>query len=413
MIISLLENNISKDKNFLVVLQENTEIPLELQYLINNFCGKVVYNFSEIQTNLSNKQIYICGDMSKFENDFDFDFIYIIKEFSSNYENYNYNKNTAEVIEIGKVPIIISNAGVYFRNLFDDDNYFDKVKAEHIFQELTESNKQSVALRKGIYLTEILKEQKEDKEILHYRLLRCSSNLTGATDNFRLTDHKIVNTLNDAVKYVFEKETKLNHVLVQIYENKQKIEGITKEVKSKIKAHSDKTKDMPKEGIIAFCTFYDKSNFEQLKHSKTDNYDFCYKQTSGLTRLHFKLKSTVNDDSLEKEFSVTLYPNSAFLISLSTNRLYTHEIKPSILNIDKIPTRMGYVVRCSNLEALYMNSQTYIKENGKTVKLEEITPETTENLRNSYYEENKTENMVEYGKIHFSMNLGDYEKPIY
>ncbi len=411
MITSLLENNISKDKNFLVVLQENTEIPLELQYLINNFCGKVVNNFSEIQTNLSNKQIYICGDMSKFEDDFDF--IYIIKEFSSNYENYNYNKNTAEVIEIGKVPIIISNAGVYFRNLFDDDNYFDKVKAEHIFQELTESNKQSVALRKGIYLTEILKEQKEDKEILHYRLLRCSSNLTGATDNFRLTDHKIVNTLNDAVKYVFEKETKLNHVLVQIYENKQKIEGITKEVKSKIKAHSDKTKDMPKEGIIAFCTFYDKSNFEQLKPSKTDKYDFCYNQTSGLTRLHFKLKSTVNDDSLEKEFSVTLYPNSAFLISLSTNRLYTHEIKPSILNIDKIPTRMGYVVRCSNLEASYMNNQTYIKENGKIVKLEEITPETTENLRNSYYEENKTENMVEYGKIHFSMNLGDYEKPIY
>lgn len=170
---------------------------------------------------------------------------------------------------------------------------------------------------------------------------------------------------------------------------------------------------MPKEGLIAFCTFYDDTNTELLKPSDTDRFDWCYKQTSALTRLHFRLKKTVEDDTLEKEFSVTLYPDSAFLIPLSTNRLYTHEIRPSVLGVDQIPIRMGYVVRCSNLEAMHTEGQTYIKENGQYIKLEEMTPELREELRSSYYEENSTENSVEYGKVHFSMNSGDYEKPIF
>ena len=138
-----------------------------------------------------------------------------------------------------------------------------------------------------------------------------------------------------------------------------------------------------------------------------------YKQITGLTKLHFKLKSTVMNENLAKEFSVTLYPNSAFLIPLSTNRLYTHEIKPSMLNVEKIPVRMGYVVRCSNVEAQFINNETFIKENGNFIKLEPMTSESIKNLKTAYIEENKTENLVEYGKVHFSMNLGDYEKPIF
>ncbi len=170
---------------------------------------------------------------------------------------------------------------------------------------------------------------------------------------------------------------------------------------------------MPKEGLIVFCTFYDNVDVEHLKPSTTDRYDRCYKDISGLTKLHFKLKSTVNDVSLEKEFSVTLYPGSVFMIPLSTNRLYTHEIRPSMLNADKMPTRMGYVVRCSNLEAQYRNDQAYISDNGNFIKLEKMTEETQEDLRNSYYEENRSEQIITYGKIHFSMNAGDYEKPIF
>lgn len=403
------ENKITKAKNFLIVLQENIESGSELNYLIENFCGTVVNNPSKIPTTPENKIIYCCGDIQRLEHEGNN--ILVIKELSINFENADSN---IRLIELGKVPLLISKAGVYFREIFTEEDYFNKIKSEHAFQELTESNKESKALRKGIYLTEVSKEKTEnDAEALHYRLLRCSSNFTGPTDNFPTADHFIINTLNEAIKFTFEEETKLNHVLAQIYENKLKSAENAKEVKSKIKAHSDKTKDMPKDGLIAFCTFYDKSNFEQLFPSKKDRYDWCYKQTSGLTRLYFKLKNTVTDPDLDKEFSVTLYPNSAFLIPLSTNRLYTHEIKPSVLNADQIPVRMGYVARCSNLEAVFMNNQTYIKENGGLVKLEQMTEETMINLRDSYYEENISEKKIEYGKIHFSMNSGDYEKPIF
>lgn len=407
---SQVENKISTNKNVLIVLQDDTERSAETNYLINTFCGKVVNSFSEVQRDQGDRRIYVCGDVSRI-NDVP-GYLYIIKELSGNYENYN--KNNASIITLGEVPIVISNAGVYFRRLFTDSDYFDKIRSEHVFQELTESNKPSKAFRKGIYLTKVEKEENEDgNEVLHYRLLRCSSNLSGPTDNFRSTDHKIIDSLNDAVKYVFEYETELNHVLAQLYENRMKDESTEKEVKSRIKAHSDKTKDMPKDGLIVFCTFYDNANEEHLKPSLTDRYDRCYKDVSGFTRLHFKLKNTVTDESLEKEFSVTLYPNSVFMIPLSTNRLYTHEIRPSMLNADRIPTRMGYVVRCSNLEVQYVNNQTYIKENGDFIKLEKMTAETQEELRDFYYEENRTEKMVEYGKIHFSMNAGDYEKPIF
>lgn len=402
-----MENVIAKDRNILVVLLKDGEINAETRELIDRFCGKVVTGFSEIQAGSGDKRIYVCGDISKVKDETGP--LYIIKELSTNYENY-----TSHIVTLGEVPIVISNAGVYYRKLFTDSDYFNKIKSEHAFQELTESNKPSKAFRKGIYLTKVTKEENENgNEVLHYRLLRCSSNLTGPTDNFRTTDHQIIDTLNDAVKYVFEHKTELNHVLAQIYENRARTEDNDKEVKSRIKAHSDKTKDMPKEGLIVFCTFYDNADLEHLKPIATDRFDRCYKDVSGFTKLYFKLKSTVDDNSLAKEFSVTLYPNSVFMIPLSTNRLYTHEIRPSMLNADRIPTRLGYVVRCSNLEAQYVNDQAYIRDNDNYIKLEEMTPETQENLKNSYREENLTEEMIRYGKVHFSMNAGDYEKPIY
>ncbi|SFC32544.1 hypothetical protein SAMN05421780_104263 [Flexibacter flexilis DSM 6793] len=409
MIVSQFENKICKDKNVLVVLNKNEENNTELLYLIDNFCGTVKNNFSEIQKENNGIKIYICGDFSVVEN-VEIAF-YIIQEVSTNYENLLNEK--VQLVSLGEVPIIVSSSGVYFRNLFSEKKYFNKIKSEHEFQKLTESNKESKAFRTGIYITEILREIENDTEILSFHLLRCSSNFTGSTDNFRTTDHFIINKLNESVKYTFEKEIKFNHVLAQIYENTKKSKESTREIKAKIKAHSDKTKDMPKEGLMAFCTFYDRTEFTDLSPSKNDKFDLCYKEITGLTKLHFKLKNTVKDERLEKEFSVILYPNSAFIIPLSTNRLYTHEIRPSILNVERIPVRMGYVVRCSNVEAKYINNQTFIIENGNLIKLEPMTLNAIENLRASYIEENKTENIVEYGKVHFSMNLGDYEKPIY
>lgn len=400
---SNIENSISKSKNYLINLTNESQNSEDLDYLVNNFCGTVVNNLSEISKNINEIKIYFIGDGKRLLNQKEL--IFIVREFSFDFESLNEENYT--VIGLGKVPINIHNAGVFYKQFFDDSDLFAKIESQHKFQNLTESNKDSLALRKGIYLSKISKDEKEN---LHFNLLRCSSNLTGPTDNFRETDNLIVNSINEAVKFDFDKETELNHVLAQIYLNKKK--DNLKEVKAKIKAHSDKTKDMPKEGLIVFCTFYDKNNFMNLTTSKTDKFDWCYKKSSGLTRLLFKLKSTVNDDSLEKEFSVTLYPNSVFLIPLSTNRLYTHEIRPSVLNIDRIPIRMGYVIRCSNLEAIYMNNQTYIKEDANFIKLEQMDNINMEELRDSYYEENKSEKVVKYGKVHFSMNSGDYEKPI-
>lgn len=402
-------NKITKSKNILYVFfEEDYLIPKGLTYLIDNFCGEVFRNIEKINGITSIERIYVCGDASKIINNNQQ--VFIIKEFATNYENIN--PETFKFVELGEVPIIIENAGVYFRRLFNGENYFSDIESEHEFQNLTESNKPGRALRKGIYLTDIQKESTE-KEILHFRLLRCSSNLTGPTDNFRKTDREIITKINEAANLVFDKEPNLNHVLAQIYLNKKITGDKPKETKAKIKAHSDKTKDMLEEGLIAFCTFYDSSNIEKLKKSESDRFDSVYKKTSGLTRLYFKLKKTVEDESLAKEFTVVLYPNSVFIIPLSTNRLYTHETRPSMLNIDMIPTRMGYVVRSSNAEAVYMDNQTYLKEGEKLIKLEDMREDTMQNLKDSYYEENKTENIIKYGKVHFSMNRGDYQKPIH
>ncbi|MDF1695334.1 MAG: hypothetical protein P1U56_05865 [Saprospiraceae bacterium] len=407
----LKENKISKSKNLLVVLFPPDHQPSkELQYLIDNFCGSVIHGLSEDQI-IKDKTLYLCGDISMIQSKLPYN-AFIIKELSQNYASILNASNS--LIALGQVPILIHNAGVYFRQLFDNTDYFKRIEEEHQFQNLTESNKQGKALRKGIYLTDIRRTTTDPKnEILHFRLLRCSSNLTGPTDNYRTTDRTIITKLNEVASLVFEKPTALNHVLAQIYQNKKKEGPNPKETKAKIKAHSDKTKDMLDNGLIAFCTFYNSEQFQHLTPSKKDRFDWCYKEVTGLTRLYFKLKSSVQDASLKKEFSVTLYPNSVFIIPLSTNRLYTHETRPSMLNIDRIPVRMGYVVRSSKTEARYMNGQTYIKENEEWIPLEKMTVDHMTELRHSYYEENKTVEHITYGKVHFSMNEGDYQKPIY
>lgn len=400
------ENAISTTKNVLLDLSSEDDVNEKLDFLRSNFCGIVARDLALIDLeNILN--IYAVGDVSKLpKSDHS---IQIIEDLSYNLEDRP-SINTMQ-IDSGKVPILLHGVGIYYRKLFDEEDLFSTIESEHTFQELTESNKASKAMRKGIYLSDIRQGwgEKED-EILHFHLLRCSSNLSGPTDNFRCTDWYIVKAVNKAIDSTLEIPTQVNHVLAQIYENKKKENN--KEVKAKIKAHSDKTKDMEAEGVIAFCTFYDSSEFEHLMPSKTDEFDWCNKEKSGLTRLLFKLKPTVEDSSLVKEFSVTLYPNSVFIIPLSTNRLYTHETRPSMLNIDRIPTRMGYVARCSKLKAQFRNNKTYILESDTLIPLQDMTEDSMQELRHTYYEENKSEKHVQYGKVHFSMNAGDYQKPI-
>lgn len=406
-----MENTLIHDRHVLVCIDSQTKnlnpiYQKEVDYIKANFCGRVYTEFPS--TYPENSLIYLCGDIAENYPKVSGHLVYVVKELSYNLDNPDYR-----CVSLGEVPINLHNVGVYFRRLFDNPDYFKLITQAHEFQSLTESNKPGCAFRKGLYLTEV----KQSGDQIHFNLLRCSTNLTGPTDNFRDVDSEIVGRINTVSQPFFTPPVKLNHVLAQIYENNTYDTGTKKvEKKAIIKAHSDKTKDMPRHALIAFTTFYDNSisRYDRPLNdaSRPDLFDVCYRDTSVLTRLHFRRKSEVTTPELIREFSVTLYPGSVFIIPLSTNRLYTHEIKPSILPVDKIPTRMGYVVRCSNTKAIFKDGATYIDRDGVLTPLRPITEEDRESLRNLYFTENTTIKMVDYNNINFSMNTGDYKRPI-
>lgn len=405
-----IENELITNKHFLIL--DNNQINHlnfddEIEFLNNNFCGNVITNIDDINIDNDNINCYLTGDIDNIIYKFsENNKIFIIKELS-----YNYNIDDANInlTNLGQVPININNVGVFFRNYFTNNiNFFNYINYEHHFQGLTAYNKDFNSNRKGLYITNV---EEDDEENIKFNLLRCSTNLDGPTDNFRETDHMIINNLNTISNDFFTQQIEFNHVLAQIYENKL-IKN--KEIKATIKQHSDKTKDMNKNALMAFCTFYKEydNNSFNIPNIKKNGFDYYYKKSSILTKLRFKLKDTVDDTNLVKEFDIVLYPNSIFIMSLKTNRLYTHEIVPSHLPIKYLPTRLGYVVRCSSTKAIYKNNQTYIiNDNNELTPLEEITQEQVNNIKSLYFIENTTTDMVYYNNINFSMNDGDYLQP--
>jgi hypothetical protein len=358
---------------------------------------------------LAHKDVYLCGDVSGISGR-QLDSaarVFVVRELSHGYGVAD--DAPWSIVGIGRVPHRVHGAGVYYRRFFDlDDDHFGRICAEHEFQSLTESTKPGTAHRSGIYLTPVTR----DGDDLHFRLLRCSTNLSGPTENFRPTDTGIVEALNREAATVFRNQAPLNHVLAQIYHNTPATAG-RKQSKARISAHADKTKDMPANGIMAFCTFYDQ--IDKLRPLADDAFDLGVKKTSGLTRLRFRLKEPAerrDEAELPEQFTLTLYPGSVFLMPLSTNRLYTHEIRPSSLDADMLPTRLGYVVRCSSTEAVHRNGDTFIKAASDLVKLEPPTETGMDDLRRLYAAENRTSSFIDYGdEFLFSMNTGDYVAP--
>jgi len=388
---------------------------------ITHFCGTMLTDLSRLPS-LCRTTVFLCGDIAKADGEAlqkieAADRVFIVRQLSHNYDE----SIRWPVVDSGRVPILLHGMGVYFRRFFEhahsNESYFNRISTDHAFQALTESTKPGTAHRTGIYLTPV-EQQGED---LHFRVLRCSSNLSGPTGNFRTTDRQIVSALNEEARLIFENEASMNHVLAQIYRNTSSADigkKKKKDAKARIKAHSDKTKDMPPNGIMAFCTFYDQ--LDQLQ-PLDDGFDYGNRKgVSGLTRLHFKLKAAVAAHpgcTLTPEFSVTLYPNSVFFMPLSTNRTYTHEIRPGALNAELLPSRLGYVVRCSATEAVHSKGQTFLKlPHQCIVPLEPPTKGGMAELRALYHEENSSDTVVEYGveqgRFLFSMNSGDYEKPV-
>lgn len=443
------ENTLLNAKHLLLCVDVKTDpqtvLDAEYDLIRTHFCGfvcvgeeglKEFFLDDDVRDVLINTSVYMCGDINKMDNlmkNVHVKTVYVIRELSYNFK--------AEIISdsligLGQVPINVNHVGVLFRNMFDN-NLFQSIINEHKFQKLTESNKSGSAFRKGLYISKVKKVSvASDLEGLKFNLLRCSTNLDGPTDNFRETDEFIVNKLNDVSSEFFSEKTELNHILAQVYENNiEEKKGKRKEHRAKIKAHSDKTKDMPRNGIMAFCTFYD-HNFEcseknlKRKFKKSGLFDYTYKCNSNkssesiLTRLHFKLKSDVkqsvlngyNNFNLVEQFDVLLYPGSVFMMPLSTNRLYTHEICPPILPIENFPVRMGYVVRCSKTNAISVNNKTFIINNdnlNNMIELKEPTDNGVKHLKETYLRENTTSDIINYDKFFFSLNNGDYMQPNY
>ena len=364
--------------------------------LKTSFCGKVFVNIEEYSDFIHfTKQIgpsllYLTGDIEKKIETLreilplyhEITFL-AIQEYSFHYENTECPR-----IHLGEVPLLAEGGiGLMCNQLFAQENpsYYEMIHKEHIFQELTESNKPNSAYRKGMYLTEV------DAEDGTFALLRCSTNLRGPTQNIRLFDMEIINKVQAVVDNYFTYSTRLNHVLAQVYLN-------TTHKKARIKEHSDKTKDMDKNGVIAFCTFYDKPLLKE----------------EYATKLKFRLKNPMKYPNLVPAINITLLNNSVFIIPLVTNRLYTHEISPSIYPSDMIPTRIGYVIRCSNQMGRYMDGQMHLKSPlGEWIPMRRPTEKDVERLKALYYEENMSDETVEYEDgQHFSLNEGDYENPL-
>ncbi|MFF9050809.1 hypothetical protein ACF09Z_06550 [Streptomyces erythrochromogenes] len=370
--------------------------------LVRDFFGSTITPEELGSADLAQKTVYLCGDVSEIGRQQlgSAERVFVVRELFRGDIDMGWT-----VVDGGRVPIRVHGAGVYYRRFFDlDADHFGRIRAEHAFQSLTESTKPGTARRSGIYLTPVT----QDGDDLHFRLLRCSTNLSGPTEGFRPTDNRIVEDLNREASTVFRNQAPLNHVLAQVYHNTLAT-AERKQSKAKISAHADKTKDMPVNGIMAFCTFY--HGLDKLHPMAEDAFDYGVKRASGLTRLHFRLKEPATD-ALPSQFTVILYPGSVFFMPLSTNRLYTHEIRPSTLDADMLPTRLGYVVRCSSAEAVHKSGRTFLKVAGGLVELGPPTPEGMDELRGLYAEENRTSSFIDYGnKFLFSMNTGDYDAP--
>lgn len=148
----------------------------------------------------------------------------------------------------------------HFVTEFFDKSYYTEFLNCHTPQQLTESNKPDISYRKGVYLSNVSPDGK-------FNLLRCSSNLQGPTENFSEYDTYIVAKANKHAKTIFDNPAELNHALAQVYYN-HTIDGRVK--RAKIPAHSDKTKDMPENGIMVFGTFYNPAELSDKKYHVVD-----------------------------------------------------------------------------------------------------------------------------------------------
>jgi hypothetical protein len=366
-----IENEVIGSRVVLLCLNDNHHPDLEL--LKQEFCGRVI---TSAVCSLNNEDlIYVAGDIP---HDLP-GTVFIIDEFCE-IENCSY-----PVVSHLQVPRRKRDC-LWIPHFFPDKDYFHRVTQEHQLLPLTESKKPGVAHRTGRYFS----KGNEANTNEEYHLMRCSTNMAGPTQMFTDTDHEITNQVQGVVDTFFREKVDMNHVLAQVYWN-QKVK------KARISAHSDKTKDMPHHAVIAFCTFYDST---ERRHNNNRDPNLQW------SRLLFRSKADPSDT-----FTIILFPGSLFIIPLSVNRMYTHEIVPSELPSEQLPTRLGYVVRCSKTRAKWMDDATHIwcTDSSTWKKMMPLTNEDERRIRQWYLEENTGILPVKYPPLVLcSMNQGDY-----
>ena len=186
------ENTIINTSN--ILLCKNLDIfnkNIEIQY----FLGVILFEIFDFEE-LKNKRIYFCGDVKKNLNLLQkFSNINIIYELSTNFDNYI--KDSYTFISIHKIPLNIHNVGVFYKSLFSNKNYFEKIQQEHNF-----------------------------------------------TNNLKNIDYEIINIINNEIKYNFTQSIELNNIFIQTYNTNMD--------------YFNKNINIEENGVIVFCTFYEK-----------------------------------------------------------------------------------------------------------------------------------------------------------
>ena len=397
-------------RNVLIALDTTTKPSVALEALCANFAGVVVTSALQALPPVDEGYwLYVVGDVRASCAALGVDSGTVLAV-----DGASTNNDRCSVVRLGEVPIRIPGIGVLYPQFFrEEDRLYDCLTAAHTFQPLQEGNKPGISYRKGIYITHV----EETAKGCEFNLLRCSTNLGGPTDDCRSDDYAILSAVNDLRMQTFEDSAELNHVLAQEYHNVVS-EETGKMKKASISTHSDKTKDMPRNATIAFATFYSwKGEDPSCVSTDADNFDLLYKgKTSVYTRLDWRLKEGVEpSEDKPAKVSVTLPPGSVLLISLSANREYTHCTRPSVLPIDKIPTRLSYVMRSSKTVAVHRaDGTTCIKAaDGTLTQMRAPTKDDLDDLRAKYALENSTADVINYGPlVPYSMNAGDYLRPL-
>jgi hypothetical protein len=378
----------------------DTSIAKKLETLLQEFCGRVYCDsYSEIGSE-NNAQVFFSGDFEAFqhvETKFEKTSMKIIRDLCVNYDG----AAAENLVNLDEVPVQINQLAVCINNYFGaHPDMYDNILTAHRFQTLNDAS-----YRKGVLLSHI---DKLDGKALEFILMRCSTDFQGPTESFAEVDQVILDGTKNIGALFFRDGAQPNHILAQMYENIINSSG--KDKKAKISSHADKTKDMPTNGMIAFCTFYcNKLQSPTLEHRDGD---YFHKGVSVLSKLRFRLKRSIQaQPDLLKTFEVTLYPNSLLMIPLSTNRLYTHEIVPSQLSANLTPTRIGYVVRTSKSRAVFQNNSTYIRQGNELDKMRKPTDADRQELKDLYLKENLTDDIVDYGHCLYSFNSRDYLEP--